>query len=94
MKGLNGKYNAVLFFVVLFINKEVYPFNLNGSPFGMAGLCSENGRHLAMMSHSERSFLLWQLPWIPGEWKDLEASPWLQMFQNAYDWCIKQEENK
>ncbi|MCK5475942.1 MAG: phosphoribosylformylglycinamidine synthase [Candidatus Pacebacteria bacterium] len=73
---------------------EVYPFNPNGSPFGIAGLCSENGRHLAMMPHSERSFLLWQLPWIPEEWKDLEASPWLKMFQNAYSWCIQQEENK
>ena len=72
---------------------ETYPFNPNGSPFGIAGLCSENGRHLAMMPHSERSFLLWQLPWIPDEWKDLEASPWLQMFQNAYRWCTQQEEN-
>ncbi|MEA2098018.1 MAG: phosphoribosylformylglycinamidine synthase [Patescibacteria group bacterium] len=72
---------------------EVYPFNPNGSPFGIAGLCSKNGRHLAMMPHSERSFLLWQLPWIPKEWKDLKASPWLRMFQNAYNWCTQQEEN-
>ena len=71
---------------------ETYPFNPNGSPFGIAGLCSKDGRHLAMMPHAERSFLLWQLPWIPEEWKDLEASPWLRMFQNAYSWC-KQEEN-
>ncbi|MCK4800101.1 phosphoribosylformylglycinamidine synthase subunit PurQ, partial [Candidatus Parcubacteria bacterium] len=72
---------------------EIYPFNPNGSPFGIASLCSRDGRHLAMMPHSERSFLLWQLPWIPDEWKDLKASPWLQMFQNAYRWCTQQEEN-
>ncbi|MCK4592681.1 phosphoribosylformylglycinamidine synthase subunit PurQ, partial [Candidatus Parcubacteria bacterium] len=71
---------------------EIYPFNPNSSPFGIAGLCSKDGRHLAMMPHAERSFLLWQLPWIPEEWKSLEASPWLRMFQNAFEWC-KQEEN-
>ncbi len=67
-----------------------YPFNPNGSPFGIASLCSEDGRHLAMMPHPERCFRLWQWPWMPASWsKDLEASPWLQMFQNARNWCVK-----
>jgi len=66
---------------------EKYPFNPNGSPIGMAGLCSPDGRHLAMMPHPERSFLLWQYPWLPVEWQNLKASPWLRMFQNAYKWC-------
>jgi phosphoribosylformylglycinamidine synthase len=38
-----------------------YPMNPNGSPQGIAALCSENGRHLAIMPHPERSFLKWQV---------------------------------
>lgn len=68
---------------------EVYPFNPNGSPLGIAGLCSPDGRHLAMMPHPERAFLPWQAHWLPEEMKDLEASPWLKMFCNAYEWCAK-----
>lgn len=68
---------------------EVYPFNLNGSPLGIAAICSPNGRHLAMMPHPERCFLMWQFPWYPKEWNvDKKGpSPWLQMFQNAREWC-------
>ena len=68
---------------------EKYPFNPNGSPEGITGLCSPDGRHFAMMPHPERSFLKWQFPWLPKEWQDLPASPWLKMFQNAYAWCLK-----
>lgn len=66
---------------------EAYPFNPNGSPFGITALCSEDGRHLAMMPHPERAFLLWQWPWMPKDWKKLKASPWLKIFQNAKVWC-------
>jgi len=66
---------------------ESYPFNPNGSPYGIAGLCSKDGRHTIMMPHPERLFLLWQLPWMPKSWKKLLASPWLKMFQNAREWC-------
>ena len=67
---------------------ESYPFNPNGSPFGMTGLCTPDGRHLAMMPHPERSFLKWQWPWMPGYLKDgTKESPWIQMFQNAREWC-------
>lgn len=67
---------------------EAYPANPNGSPDGIAALCSSDGRHLAMMPHPERCFLTWQLPWYP---KDLNLdpkgpSPWLKMFQNARKW--------
>lgn len=68
---------------------EAYPFNPNGSPGGMAGLCSEDGRHLAMMPHPERVFLPWQAHWLPETMNGLEVSPWLQMFCNAYDWCME-----
>ncbi|MDO8623957.1 MAG: phosphoribosylformylglycinamidine synthase [bacterium] len=68
---------------------EVYPHNPNGSPSGIAALCSPDGRHLAMMPHPERCFLTWQWPWMPCEWHvTLKASPWLQMFVNARDWCL------
>lgn len=67
-----------------------YPLNPNGSPEGIAGLCSTDGRHLAMMPHPERCTLLWQWPWMPLDWRNsLEASPWLQMFHNAYKWCVE-----
>ncbi len=68
---------------------EAYPFNPNGSPSGLAGLCSPDGRHLAMMPHPERAFLPWQCHWLPEEMKGLAVSPWLKMFQNAYEWCVK-----
>jgi phosphoribosylformylglycinamidine synthase len=64
-----------------------YPFNPNGSPDGIAALCSDDGRHLAMMPHPERVHTTWQWPWTPADWNDLKASPWLQMFQNARVFC-------
>lgn len=69
---------------------EVYPFNPNGSPEGIAALCSENGRHLAMMPHPERCYLMWQFPWAPKSMSNLDPagpSPWMKMFQNARIWC-------
>ncbi|KAF9602091.1 hypothetical protein IFM89_024858 [Coptis chinensis] len=68
---------------------EVYPFNRNGSPLGVAALCSPDGRHLAMMPHPERCFLMWQFPWYPKHWNvDKKGpSPWLRLFQNAREWC-------
>jgi phosphoribosylformylglycinamidine synthase len=69
---------------------EAYPFNPNGSPAGIAGLCSPDGRHLAMMPHPERSVLPWQWGYMPEDLKkSLEVSPWLKMFQNAREWCEK-----
>ena len=72
------------------IPTEKYPFNPNSSPEGISSLCSPDGRHLAMMPHPERTFLLWQWPWMPESWKsNLKVSPWLKMFQNARKWCEK-----
>jgi len=68
---------------------EEYPYNPNGSPDGITALCSPDGRHLAMMPHPERCFCLWQWPWMPSSWRSLDASPWLQMFQNARTWCME-----
>ncbi len=71
---------------------ESYPFNPNGSTKGLAGLCSPDGRHLAIMPHPERVFLSWQAHWLPQSMQDLEVSPWLRMFQNAYTWCMTQKD--
>lgn len=68
---------------------ETYPFNPNGSPGGVTALTSADGRHLALMPHPERlANQLWQWPWLPREWHELKASPWLRLFQNAYSWCM------
>ncbi|CAL8254617.1 unnamed protein product [Merluccius merluccius] len=67
---------------------EEYPLNPNGSPQGLAGLCSRDGRHLAMMPHPERCTLAWQWPWAPRDLRaSLSPSPWLRMFTNAAAWC-------
>ncbi|XP_077129905.1 phosphoribosylformylglycinamidine synthase [Ranitomeya variabilis] len=69
---------------------EEYPMNPNSSPLGIAGLCSEDGRHLAMMPHPERCVLKWQWPWMPEDWRTtLDASPWMRLFHNGYNWCLK-----
>jgi phosphoribosylformylglycinamidine synthase len=75
-------------------NPEHYPFNPNGSPYGIAGLCSSDGRHTVMMPHPERTFLPWQFPWLPEEFRDMQVSPWLKIFQNAREWCEKQNKEK
>jgi phosphoribosylformylglycinamidine synthase len=71
---------------------EAYPFNPNGSPLGIAAMCTADGRHLAMMPHPERVFTTWQWPWVPPEWNDLRAGPWLTMFQNARRFCDESTE--
>ncbi|XP_078683172.1 phosphoribosylformylglycinamidine synthase-like [Branchiostoma floridae x Branchiostoma belcheri] len=69
-----------------------YPLNPNGSPNGLAALCSPDGRHLAMMPHPERCTLTWQWPWMPQDWhQSIKTSPWLRMFQNAYVWCMENQ---
>ena len=74
---------------------EVYPYNPNGSPAGIAAIVSDNGRHLAMMPHPERSYLTWQLQYISSEHQSTmkNLSPWFLMFRNAYEWsCAKKDE--
>jgi phosphoribosylformylglycinamidine synthase len=66
---------------------EAYPFNPNGSPQGITGLTSENGRVTILMPHPERVFRTVQHSWHPENWG--EFSPWMQMFVNAYVWCTQ-----
>nr|XP_035950437.1 phosphoribosylformylglycinamidine synthase [Halichoerus grypus]XP_035950438.1 phosphoribosylformylglycinamidine synthase [Halichoerus grypus]XP_035950439.1 phosphoribosylformylglycinamidine synthase [Halichoerus grypus] len=65
---------------------EQYPMNPNGSPGGVAGVCSLDGRHLALMPHPERAVRPWQWAWRPPPFDTLTASPWLQLFINARNW--------
>ncbi|MCX7846912.1 MAG: phosphoribosylformylglycinamidine synthase [bacterium] len=62
---------------------ERYPFNPNGSPGGITGLCSRDGRVTIMMPHPERLFRKVQMSYCPPQYPDGEAGPWLRMFQNA-----------
>lgn len=69
---------------------EAYPLNPNGSPHGIAGLTSLDGRHLALMPHPERCVLPWQWPWMPKDFPmGQDCSPWFRMFQNAFEWCVQ-----
>lgn len=61
-----------------------YPQNPNGSPGGITGLTTKDGRATILMPHPERVFRSIQLSWCPPEWP--EDSPWLRMFRNARRW--------
>ncbi len=69
---------------------EQYPGNPNGSDWGVAAVCSNNGRHLAMMPHLERSIFPWQWAYYPSGRKDDEISPWLEAFVNARIWLNRE----
>ena len=67
---------------------DEYPANPNGSPFGIAGVCSPDGRHLAMMPHPERCIRPWNWAYYPDSRKDSDqVTPWIEMFRAAYEWC-------
>jgi len=69
---------------------EVYPYNPSGTPHGIAGLVSPNGQHMAIMPHPERTFLSWHWPyWPEDKMNGVTESPWIKIFQNAYEVCIK-----
>jgi phosphoribosylformylglycinamidine synthase len=61
-----------------------YPFNPNGSPEGITGLTTADGRFTIMMPHPERIFRSVQMSWHPREWET--DSPWMTMFRNARTW--------
>ena len=63
---------------------ETYPMNPNGSPQGITGLTTPDGRFSIMMPHPERVFRAVQNSWHPSEWQ--ENGAWLRMFQNARKW--------
>ena len=72
--------------VVAKYNHHGYPANPNGSDFDVAGICSADGRHLAMMPHLERALFPWQNAWYPISRRMDEVTPWIEAFVNARLW--------
>ena len=70
---------------------EGYPANPNGSDYNTAGICSDDGRHLAMMPHPERAIFPWQCANYPADRINSDQiTPWMEAFVNARKWV---EEN-
>ena len=61
-----------------------FPANPNGSPFGITGLTTADGRFTIMMPHPERCFRTLQNSWHPNDWADY--GPWMRLFRNAKLW--------
>ena len=72
--------------VVLKYTYDEYPGNPNGSSYSVAGICSPDGRHLAMMPHLERAFYPWQCPAYPADRRNDDVTPWMKAFVNARRW--------
>ncbi|OAV71599.1 Phosphoribosylformylglycinamidine synthase [Bacteroidales bacterium Barb6] len=67
-------------------NYADYPANPNGSPRSVAGVCSHDGRHLAIMPHPERAIFPWQCGYYPADRSADEVTPWIEAFVNAREW--------
>lgn len=75
------KYNVIAKYTY-----DEYPGNPNGSDYSVAGICSADGRHLAMMPHLERAIFPWQNAWYPADRRADEVTPWMEAFVNARKW--------
>ena len=75
------KYNVIAKY-----SYDEYPGNPNGSDYSVAGICSTDGRHLAMMPHLERAIFPWQNAWYPADRRADEVTPWMEAFVNARKW--------
>ena len=83
-----GTYNVIAKY-----NYHGYPANPNGSDYDVAGICSEDGRHLCMMPHLERAVFPWQCAWYPERRRMDEVTPWIEAFVNARRWVEKKLKN-
>ena len=72
--------------IVAKYNYSEYPGNPNGSDYSVAGICSADGRHLAMMPHLERAIFPWQTAYYPHKRRCDEVTPWIEAFVNARKW--------
>ncbi|WP_299249062.1 phosphoribosylformylglycinamidine synthase [uncultured Cytophaga sp.] len=79
-------YDVTKYNVALQYSHSTYPANPNGSPANVAGIVSDDGRHLAMMPHLERSIFPWQCGYYPADKAKDECTPWLEAFVNARKW--------
>jgi phosphoribosylformylglycinamidine synthase len=82
-QGENGYHFAMKY------SYSSYPGNPNGSDFATAGIASEDGRHLAIMPHIERSLKPWNWAHYPSDRND-EFTPWMEAFVNAKRWVESQ----
>jgi len=80
-EGAEEDYNIALKY-----SGDNYPANPNGSEYSTAGICSNDGRHLAMMPHLERAIFPWQAAHYLSDKKQDEVTPWLEAFVNARKW--------
>lgn len=76
-----GEYNIVAKY-----NYSSYPANPNGSTYDVAGIASNDGRHLAMMPHLERAIFPWQQANYPADRLKDDVTPWIEAFVNARKW--------
>lgn len=72
--------------IVAKYNYAEYPGNPNGSDYNVAGICSADGRHLAMMPHPERAIFPWQNACYPANHANDDITPWIEAFVNARKW--------
>ncbi|MDE6048826.1 MAG: phosphoribosylformylglycinamidine synthase [Paramuribaculum sp.] len=88
-----GKFNLPLpldrYNIVAKYSYNAYPGNPNDSRSAVAGICSDDGRHLAMMPHLERAIFPWQCGYYPAARKNDEVTPWIDAFINARKWIEK-----
>jgi len=63
-----------------------YPANPNGSQYDAACICSDDGRHLAIMPHIEDAVMPWQWAYYPDDRRADEVTPWIEAFVNAGKW--------
>ncbi len=75
------KYNVIARY-----NYKAYPGNPNGSVGGVAGIVSDDGRHVAIMPHPERSIMPWQCAYYPRNRRNDDVTPWFKAFVNARLW--------
>ena len=73
---------------------EAYPGNPNGSAHSVAGIASDDGRHLAIMPHIERSLAPWNWPHYVAGRENEEITPWVEALVNARKWVEKVEGNR
>ncbi len=79
-------YDEKQYHIVAKYSYDGYPANPNGSPWAVAGVCSADGRHLAMMPHPERSIFPWQCGYYPADRLGDDVTPWIEAFVNARRW--------
>lgn len=93
-----GRFNLPLpldrYNIVARYNYASYPGNPNGSRASVAGICSADGRHLAIMPHMERAIFPWQCGYYPYSRRNDDVTPWIDAFVNARLWVEKHSKQK